>query len=211
MRLFVTATNTGVGKTHTTLQLIELAARRGLKPGVYKPIETGCAPICHDGSALLQKCQEFNKNFSKFSLEDIVPYRFTLPAAPIVAKEEPIEIDRIIEGARRLQEACDILFIEGAGGLMVPINCDLFMIDLIDLLHAKALLVCPSRLGSINDTLLSRKALEDRGIKYRWYINLYEDKEDFWRITAPYYKMCGEEIPTQLESVFDSYAHGDGA
>jgi len=154
---------------------------------------------------------EFNKNFSKFSLKDIVPYRFTLPAAPIVAKEGPIETKRIIEGARRLQEACDILFIEGAGGLMVPINCDLFMIDLIELLHAKALLVCSSRLGSINDTLLSRKALQDRGIEYRWYINLYEDKEDFWRITAPYYKMCGEEIPTQLGSVFDGYFDRDGA
>jgi dethiobiotin synthetase len=182
-----------------------------LRPGVYKPIETGCTPFCHDGNQLLKRCQEVNESFKKFGPEDIITYSFALPAAPVVAKDRPIQIKPIIQAANRLQKECDILFIEGAGGLMVPISCDLFMIDLIELLKAKALLVCPSRLGSINDTLLSRKALGDRKIDYRWYINLFEDAEDFWHITAPYYTMCGEGLPTQLESVFDSYFDRYGA
>ena len=209
MRLFVTATNTSIGKTVTTLRLIELAASKGLKPGCYKPIETGCVPISHDGSKLLEKCQEFNENFRKISIEEIVPYRFPLPAAPFVAKKESIDRDLLIQRASELENACDILFIEGAGGLMVPIECDYFMIDLIKDLSSPALLVSPSRLGSINDTLLSRTALQSKGIDYLWYVNLYEDKEDFEAVTAPYYKECLGEVPTDLASVFNRYLHGD--
>jgi len=207
MRLFVTATNTSIGKTYTTLRLIELAAQKGLKPGCYKPIETGCDPIPHDGSKLLAKCQEFNKSFRNFSVEEIVPYRFSLPAAPFVAKNSSIDIGSILQKATELEKSCDILFIEGAGGLMVPIECNYFMIDLIKDLQAPALLVTPSRLGSINDTLLSRMALENRGIDYLWYINLYEDKEKFNSITAPYYEKCMGEVPTDLTLVFDRYLH----
>ena len=211
MRLFITATNTSIGKTYTSVKLIELAAKRGLKPGCYKPIETGVVTTPLDGSKLLAKCQEFNENFRKFSVGDIVPYRFKLPAAPYVAKTESIDKELLLQRAQLLESECDILFIEGAGGLMVPIACDYFMIDLIKDLEAPTLLVTPSRLGSINDTLLSRMALEARKIDYFWYINRYEDKEEFERITAPFYKACGGEVPTDLDSVFDRYLHRNGA
>jgi len=207
MRLFVTATNTSIGKTYTTLRLVELAAKRGYRPGYMKPIETGCDPICDDGSKVLAKCQEFNKNFRKFSVEDVVPYRFPLPAAPFVAKEGPIHKEKILHTAQKLQKECDILFMEGAGGLMVPIECDYFIIDLIRDLDSVALLVAPSRLGSINDTLLSQMALRLKGIRFLWYINLFEDRERFFSITAPYYRKCVGEVPTDLESVFDRYLH----
>ncbi len=211
MRLFITATNTSIGKTYTSIKLIELAAKRGLKPGCYKPIETGVVSDPLDGSKLLAKCQEFNENFRKFSVKDVVPYRFQLPAAPFVAKTEAIDREFLQKQADFLEQHCDILFIEGAGGLMVPIECDYFMIDLIEDLGAPALLVAPSRLGSINDTLLSRMALEAKGIEFSWYINLYEDKEEFETITAPYFKACGGEVPTDLASIFDRYLDRYGA
>lgn len=211
MRIFITATNTSIGKTYTTLKLIELAAQKGLKPGCYKPIETGVVTNPLDGSKLLAKCQEFNENFRKFSVEDVVPYRFTLPAAPFVAKTEDINLNFLIEQAERLEKECDILFIEGAGGVMVPIECNYFMIDLIQDLRALALLVSPSRLGSINDTLLSKMALKNKKIDYLWYINLYEDSKDFEAITAPYYKKCVGEVPTDLGLIFDRYLHRYGA
>ncbi|MRJ03133.1 MAG: dethiobiotin synthase [Epsilonproteobacteria bacterium] len=212
MRLFITATNTEVGKTYTTLQLIELAAERGLRPGSMKPIETGVVGIPEDSSTLLKKCQEFNENFRKFVIRDINPYSFPLPAAPYVAKgEERIDLERIVERADRLERECDILFIEGAGGLLVPIECNYFMVDLIRELETPALLVSPSRLGSINDTLLSRMALEREGIDYLWYINLHQEGESFWEITAPYYRECLGELPTELDSVFDRYLDRYGA
>ncbi|MRI83390.1 MAG: dethiobiotin synthase [Nitratiruptor sp.] len=212
MRLFITATNTGVGKTHTTLALMELAAKRGLAPGCFKPIETGVEETPPDGSTLLARCQELNKNFSKFMVEDIVPYRFQLPAAPYVAKgERSIDRNAIIEQAHILEEACDILFIEGAGGLLVPIECNYFMIDLIQDLESPALLVAPSKLGSINDTLLSQMALERWGIEWLWYINLFEERHHFWKITAPYFRNCLGELPTKLDSIFDRYLDRYGA
>ncbi|HIE34763.1 MAG TPA: dethiobiotin synthase [Campylobacterales bacterium] len=189
IKVFITATNTSIGKTYTTLTLLKECKKLGLKPGVFKPIETGVADIPLDGSKLLKKCQEFNEKFRKFMIEDIVLYRFSLPAAPYVAKkDEKIDIDYILKKADMLQKECDILFIEGAGGLMVPIKRDFFMIDLIKKLQAKSLLVTPSRLGSINDTLLSIKALNDYNIDFNWCINLYEDKESFFEITYPFYK-----------------------
>ncbi|MFA7091631.1 MAG: dethiobiotin synthase, partial [Arcobacteraceae bacterium] len=87
-----------------------------------------------------------------------------------------------------LLQFCDILIIEGAGGLMVPILKEYFMIDLIQELNAKAILIVPSNLGSINDTLLSMEALKNRNITFDWYVNLYKDKEEFSKITLPFYE-----------------------
>jgi dethiobiotin synthetase len=61
------------------------------------------------------------------------------------------------------------------------------MIDLIAELNIKTLLVTPSRLGCINDTLLSMEALKAREINFNWCVNLYEDKEEFEKVTQPYY------------------------
>jgi len=194
-RVFITATNTGIGKTYTTLSLLEECKSLGIKAGVFKPIETGVASSPEDGTKLFKKCQEFNENFRKFMVEDIVPYRFELPAAPYVAKKEKkIDINFLKNKIKILEKECDILFIEGAGGLMVPIEKDLFMIDLINIFDAKALLVTPSRLGAINDTLLSIMALSNKNIKFQWCVNLYEDKDSFFEITYPFYKDYFDEI-----------------
>ncbi len=195
-RVFVTATNTGIGKTYATLRLINESARKKLLPGVLKPIETGVVNIPQDGKALFQECKKYNKNFEKFRLEDIVPYRYSLPAAPYVAKkEESINIDKIFQALSKIEKECDLLFIEGAGGVMVPIEKDYYMIDLIRDLKAAVLLVTPSRLGSINDTLLSMEALRRRGIEFEWCVNLYEDKESFFEITYPFYRDNFERVP----------------
>ncbi len=61
------------------------------------------------------------------------------------------------------------------------------MIDLAKVLESKVLLVTPSRLGCINDTLLSMEALKAREIPFEWCVNLYEDKESFSKVTQPFY------------------------
>ncbi len=212
MRIFVTATNTGVGKTHTTLQLLDIASKAGFRPGVIKPIETGVLGSPVDGSKLLSKCQELNPSLKPLSLEDIVPYQFRLPAAPYVAKgDTPINIEKIQKKIAKIEKLCDILFIEGAGGLMVPIEKDLFMIDLIRALNTKALLVAPSRLGCINDTLLSLQALEHKNVSHHWYLNLYEDRDSFFEVSYPFFKDYFGDVPLDLTSVFERYIHPDVA
>jgi len=186
--LFITATGTNVGKTHTTLRLIGLLAEKGVKPGVYKPIETGVANEAADATALLQACQLVNPNFKSLTVQDITAYTFKLPAAPFCADlEHKIDLQYLIRKHEMLLKRCDILLVEGAGGLMVPITREYLIINLIKELESKALLVTPSRLGCINDTLLSIMALRSFDIDFEWCVNLYEDKKDFSKVTQPYY------------------------
>ena len=88
---------------------------------------------------------------------------------------------------KKLSKLCDILLVEGAGGLMVPVTKEYMIIDLIKELNVKTLLVTPSRLGCINDTLLSMEALKSRDIDFDWCVNVFEDKESFDEVTRPYY------------------------
>ncbi|SFV56917.1 Dethiobiotin synthetase [hydrothermal vent metagenome] len=187
-KLFITATGTNIGKTHTTLRLIEELSKSGIKVGVCKPIETGVTDIPMDAKKLLTATQLYNSNFLPLLPKDITAYTLPLPAAPFCADtNSTIEIDKIIEKIDELSKLCDLLIIEGAGGLMVPITDSFMMIDLIKATDAKAILVTPSRLGSINDTLLSIEALSSREIDFDWCVNLYEDKDSFDIVTKPYY------------------------
>ncbi len=186
--LFITATGTNVGKTHTTLQLLKRLSEQGHKVGVYKPIETGVTETAPDASVLLEACKKVNKNFESFNVEDITAYTFPLPAAPFCADQEhEIDLKSIIDKHETLSKLCDILLVEGAGGLMVPITKEYMVINLIKDLSAKTLLVTPSRLGCINDTILSIMALKTFDIDFDWCVNLYEDKEEFSEVTQPYY------------------------
>ena len=187
-KIFITATNTNVGKTFSSIKLLNHLGNLGLSVGACKPIETGVDNIPQDANKLLKISQKFNKNFKNFSPFDITAFTFKLPAAPFSANYgKKIDIDKIFQKINKLEGLCDILVIEGAGGLMVPINKDYFMIDLIKDLDIKTLLITPSYLGCINETLLSINALEANNINYDWCVNIYKDKESFNKVTKPFY------------------------
>ena len=212
IKIFVTATNTNIGKTYTTVALMKEAAKQGLRPGAFKPIETGVLdgkPA--DGTTLLKTMQELNPSANELTIDDVVPIQFELPAAPYVAKgDKTISFNLIQEKLQKIEKVCDILFIEGAGGLLVPIEDDLFMIDLPAIFKVdKTLLISPSRLGSINDTLLSMEALKRREIDSDLAINLYEDCESFEEVTLPYYKKAGVSyylLPSDLSKLILNFS-----
>ena len=186
--LFVTATNTDIGKTYTTIKLIEHFSKQGVLVGVCKPIETGVINEPLDAKLLLESVQKYNSNFKSLTPTDITAYTFPLPAAPFCADpKKTIKIETIKDKITQLEQLCDLLIIEGAGGLFVPITKSYKMIDLVCDLNVMALLVTPSKLGCINDTLLSIEALNSRKIAFEWAVNLYEDREDFKEVTQPYY------------------------
>ena len=188
-RIFITATNTDIGKTYASGLLLKELAAQGLKVGVFKPIETGVIDEPLDGKKLFDLALELNPSLNTLSLNDIVPYQFKLPAAPLVAKEDKlISLEYLSTKLHAIESLCDVVLIEGAGGLMVPVEEDLYMVDFISYFKTSVLLVVPSRLGSINDTLLSRHLLDSKNIKYTWAINYYEDKDTFHQVTAPFYK-----------------------
>lgn len=192
--LFITATNTNVGKTYASSIFLKKLSEEGFKVGYYKPLETGVIDIPVDGLAMLELTKKLNPDFD-VNIDYVVPYQFKLPASPYVAKKDiTIDIEFLIQRKNELEKLCDILIIEGAGGLMVPIMKDFFIIDLIKRFNSKTILISPSRLGSINDTLLSQEALKNRSIDFDWYINLYEDKDSFDEVTLPFYKDYFDEI-----------------
>ena len=156
---FVAGTDTGVGKTEVACALGAALLRRGLKPIPFKPVETGCDPAAPpDALALREACA------ADLSLDRVCPYRFRMPAAPLVAAErEGREIDlSLIEGIAR-QAGDDPLLLEAAGGLLVPLAPPLFTnLDLIERLGLPVVLVARAGLGTLNHAALSFAALERR-------------------------------------------------
>ena len=186
--LFVTATNTDIGKTYTTLKLIEEFSKQGILVGICKPIETGVISQPIDAKLLLETVQKYNPHFSRLNPEDITAYTFSLAAAPFCADlQNSIQIKKIKDKIEEMQKLCDLLIIEGAGGLMVPITKDYYMLDLIAELETETLLVTSSKLGCINDTLLSISALKSKKISFDWCVNLHQDRENFQKVTQPFY------------------------
>jgi dethiobiotin synthetase len=193
--VFVTATGTGVGKTHSCVKLIKSLSKMGYTVGAFKPIETGVdehGP--RDAAKLLEAVQKHSRIFTDLEPKDITSYTFALPAAPQVAKgDDSIDVVKIIEDIKYFSSRCDILLIEGAGGLKVPIDEQVFMLDLMRFLDALPFLVCSSKLGGINECLLS---LEQLGKKPLWAINLHEDKESFAEVSKPFYDIYFKKFYT---------------
>ena len=184
--LFITATNTDVGKTYASEKFLKYFAKAGLKVGYFKPFETGVVDFPLDGNKMLELVKKLNPSFN-VTINDVVPYQFKLPAAPYVAKENTIiDIEFLKEKKIYLEQFCDLLIVEGAGGLMVPIEKDLFIIDLIKEFDCEAILITPSKLGCINDTLLSINALKAKNIDFEFYINLYQDINSFEKVSKPF-------------------------
>lgn len=194
-RIFVTATNTDIGKTYTTQLLLQSFAKQGLRVGAIKLIETGVLEYAPDAEVLFKLLKELNKDFKNMTLRDIVPITYELPAAPFIASNNtPLDLEILNKSIEKLEEYCDVLIIEGAGGLYVPIDDKTMMIDLISYFKATALLVTHCSLGCINDTLLSQKALHDNQIKFATVFNCREDDRDFEVVSRPYFDYTAHKV-----------------
>ena len=148
--LFITGIGTGIGKTITSAVLVE-----NLKADYWKPIQSGDL----DNSDTLSVQSLVTNTKSVFHPE---AYRLTQPYSPHrSAALDGIEID---PSAIEIPQTDNTLIIEGAGGLMVPLNDTFLMIDLIQQLDAEVILVVKHYLGSINHSLLSIEALKRRNI-----------------------------------------------
>ncbi|MDD5052843.1 MAG: dethiobiotin synthase [Sulfuricurvum sp.] len=187
-RIFVTATNTNIGKTYTSKLLIESFSRMGLRVGVYKPIETGVLDVPSDGNELFIKACIYNPLFQSLSVSDIVTLQLPFPAAPFVANNgKDIDLTLFDKALAKIEALSDIVIIEGAGGLMVPVDDHTMMIDIPRHFKASTLLVTHCNLGCINDTLLSIKALEDANLPFVWGLNCQSEDTTFETTSLPYF------------------------
>jgi len=160
--LFVTGTDTAVGKTIATGVLAVCLRAHGLNAGVMKPIETGIGVgVLPDSDWLISVAP------SAVPRDMIAPYRLQAPAAPLIAAEAEdlmIDVQRIVSAYEALASRHDCMLIEGVGGVMVPLSPGFLVTDLIHLLRLPVLIVARSGLGSINHTLLTVECLRHRDI-----------------------------------------------
>jgi dethiobiotin synthetase len=151
---FVTATDTGVGKTFITAALAAVLRARGQDVAVFKPVQSGAAADDPSGDAVLLGA-------------DCV-YAFAAPLAPLVAARaegRTIELEPILKRARELEHEHEFLLVEGAGGLLVPLADDLDLADLAVALGLPLVIVARAGLGTVNHTLLTIEAARARGLE----------------------------------------------
>jgi len=168
--LFITGTDTEVGKTVVTAALAHAFKQRGVNVGVMKPVATGCRR--GRGGELISSDVEHLLRASDSSdpLELISPYRFEPPVAPWIALrqaqgERGISLDRIEKAFRELAHRHDFVLVEGIGGLLVPLDEKQTVADLARRLGLPVLIVARAGLGTINHTLLTIEAARSAGLE----------------------------------------------
>jgi dethiobiotin synthetase len=158
--VFVTGTDTGVGKTVVACLLVRELRRRGFDVGVMKPVETGVdARGPQDALALIEAAGGGDP------LDDVCPQPFALPAAPVVAaavEGTAVDLEAVRRAFGRLRKAHSWLVVEGAGGLLVPVAPGISIADLAVSMRLPLLIVARAALGTINHTLLTLEAASAR-------------------------------------------------
>jgi dethiobiotin synthetase len=151
--LFVTGTDTGVGKTHTAVQLLRLLRAARTSCAGMKPI---CCGNRRDAELLLAPSS------NGLTIDDVNPVWLKTPAAPVVGslmEEVSIDIGHILAAFRALQSRVEHVIVEGVGGWLVPIRSDYFVSDLAVEMQLPVLVVTQNRLGCLNHTALTVRSV----------------------------------------------------
>jgi dethiobiotin synthetase len=176
---FITGTDTEVGKTHVACQLIEQYVSQGQKVIGMKPVAAGCERV--NGVWVNEDVQQLTAASNvDVPLALVNPYCFNEPIAPHLAAEKAgvtIEIDTIVKAFKQLQTMADVVIVEGAGGLLVPLNDDEDMADLAAALDIPIILVVGLKLGCINHSFLTAEAIKARGISLHGWVANHIDPE----------------------------------
>lgn len=176
--IFITATDTGVGKTTVSAAIATLLKQQGKSVGYFKPVETGCGVDPQD-ARLLSK-------ITGQKLSEVVLYTFNYPVSPYMAikmERKDINIENILNHYKKLREKYEYLIVEGAGGVCVPIKRTekgfYTYLELIKDMNIDSLVVAKGGLGTINHTCLTIKAMKDKGINIKGIVmNLFSGSDE---------------------------------
>ena len=158
--ILVTATDTGVGKTFISYNLVYALKERGVKVGYLKPVETDVSDVPQDGSLLASLTGQ--------PLEEVVPVRFRLPLSPYAGTLEEgkeVPLDSLKRHYEQMLKRYDFIVVEGAGGVAVPIKRDYNYAHLARDWSLKTLLVARAGLGTINHSFLSWYYMKSMGVE----------------------------------------------
>jgi dethiobiotin synthetase len=160
--IFITGTDTGVGKTVITAALAWTILSAGKKTAVMKPVQTGTG---EPGLADIEFVEKVVG--AHYNPEEVCPYSFREPVSPLTASMvsgKKIDIEKIKNAYLRLESKYDFVIVEGAGGLLVPIREDYLMSDLASELGLSILIVARPGLGTLNHTTLTVESAKSRGL-----------------------------------------------
>lgn len=208
--IFITGTDTGVGKTVVSAVIARLLKNKGISVGVMKPVTSGCIEV---GGTLVSEDAELLKWASDADGEDadITPYLLREPLAPSVAASLDkirIEFPTIKAAFDRLVAKHDFVIVEGAGGLMVPLAGGLLIADLVNHLGIPLIVVARPNLGTINHTILTTFCAKQMGIEVAGIIiNNYPNAPDKAEAYAPH--MLGSLSGAPLLGVFPHVGGND--
>lgn len=177
--LYVTGTDTGIGKTLASSALLHALRGQGLRAAGMKPVASGCERIegeWRNADALaLQAAGE-----PGIAYADINPYALEHPLAPeLAARDAGIEVTLrpILDAYARLADRADALIVEGVGGWAAPLSSSLMQADLVRALQLPVVLVVGLRLGCLNHAWLSARAIAADGIHLAGWIASHVDPE----------------------------------
>jgi dethiobiotin synthetase len=172
VRLFVTGTDTGVGKTRVSTGLCRAYVQRGRRVAAMKPIASGCEAttngLRNEDALALQAQMNVRASYA-----EVNPYAFTAPIAPhLAARDAGVAIDfEVLDRAKeRLALQSDVLIVEGAGGWLVPLDAGRSFADLVLHWQLDVVLVVGLRLGCLNHALLTHEAIARRGLRLAGWV-----------------------------------------
>lgn len=174
--LFVTGTDTDIGKTHIALGLMAALQQRGLRVAAMKPVSAGCEPGGPEGGRGLRNddaLQLSAQSSVSIPYQTLNPYAFEPAIAPHIAAQAvgvTMRLDVLARACAEIEAQADLVVVEGAGGWLVPVNTRETLADLAVALGFPVVLVVGVRLGCLNHALLSAESIRARGLKLAGWV-----------------------------------------
>ena len=169
--IFVTGTDTDIGKTCISAGIALALKKSGINVGVMKPFMCGISQktsFSHDDVTTLTNAANVND-----PRELVNPFFFPISASPYTAAKNlgvKINIKQVLDSYEKLSEIHDVMLVEGIGGIMTPILRDFSVIDLIKNLHTNTLIITSSKIGTVNHTVMTCKLCKNLGITVKGLI-----------------------------------------
>jgi len=205
---FITGTDTGVGKTELALALTKYFANSGKRVAAYKPVAAGAERV--DGILQNEDAQGLRQAASiEQSYAETNPCCFAAAVAPHIAAQEsgqPIDMQDLVQGYKKLAARSDIQIVEGAGGWCVPLNATQDMSHLAKALDLPVILVIGLRLGCINHALLSVQAIKACGLRLAGFVlnslqtDMPREKNNILALTERIEAPCIAVVPWQQKT-----------
>lgn len=178
-RLYITGTDTGVGKTHAAQALLQALAVLGWQTAAMKPVASGCEQVDgewrNEDALALQAAATLARPYA-----EVNPYALSEPTAPQIAarrQQVSIELAPLCAAADRLEQGAELLLVEGVGGWLAPLSDQLMQAELARALRCRVILVVGLRLGCLNHALLSERAILADGLPLLGWIGSAVDTE----------------------------------